>query len=164
MMWGTIEIVGLYRDMDRIYEALRAELPSRYERVNLKLAIHLSHWYEWGTMLYGRFTMPEAPPDLDEAAQLHDRIWADAIDVALAHGGVMNDHHGVGLKLAPFMRRQYGDAFAVLEAIKDSIDPRGIMNPGKLGFGNTAGRSRSGQPREDGPIPHPSSREEEARW
>jgi alkyldihydroxyacetonephosphate synthase len=142
MMWGTVEIVGLYRDIDAIYDALRAEIPRRYERVNLRLAIHLSHWYEWGTMLYGRFTMPEAPSDPDEAAQLHDGIWADAIDIALAHGGVMNDHHGVGLKLAPFMRRQYGDAFAVLEAIKEAIDRGGIMNPGKLGFGNTTGRAR----------------------
>jgi alkyldihydroxyacetonephosphate synthase len=157
MMWGTIEIVGLYRDIDEIYDALRAELPRRYERVNLRLAIHLSHWYEWGTMLYGRFTMPEAPADPDEAAQLHDRIWGDAIDIALAHGGVMNDHHGVGLKLAPFMRRQYGEAFAVLEAIKEAIDRRGIMNPGKLGFGNTTAEARGEHPPGVAPD-HTSSR------
>lgn len=141
-MWGTIEMVALYRDIDAIYDALRAEIPRRYEAHQLRLAIHLSHWYEWGTMLYGRFTLSEAPADPEEAARLHDRIWADAIDIALARGGVMNDHHGVGLKLGPYMRRQYGEAFTVLEAIKDALDPDGIMNPGKLGFG-AAKRARS---------------------
>jgi len=135
MMWGTIEVVGLYRDIDAIYDALRAELPLRYRELGLKLAIHLSHWYDWGTMLYGRFTLPEAPSDPEAAARLHNQIWADAIDIALAHGGVMNDHHGVGLKLGPYMRRQYGEAFCVLEAVKRAVDPVGIMNPGKLGFG-----------------------------
>jgi alkyldihydroxyacetonephosphate synthase len=133
-MWGTIEIVARYRDIDSIYDALRSEMLRRYADVNLWLAIHLSHWYDWGTMLYGRFIVPQPPADLTAAAELHDRIWADAVDIALNRGGVMNDHHGVGLKLAPYMRRQYGTAFSVLEAIKQALDPKGIMNPGKLGF------------------------------
>ena len=161
-IWGTIEIVARYSDIDAIYDALRAELPVRYSNVKLRLAIHLSHWYEWGTMLYGRFIVPEAPPDPDEAAHLHDGIWADAIDIALGRGGVMNDHHGVGLKLAPFMRRQYSEAFVVLEAIKEAIDAHGIMNPGKLGFGNTAGHASGGHPQGDAPTIHPTSRGEEA--
>jgi alkyldihydroxyacetonephosphate synthase len=136
-MWGTIEIVGLYRDIDGIYDGLREEMTRRYADVNMRFAIHLSHWYDWGTMLYGRFVVPEAPADTSAAAELHDRIWKDAVDVALARGGVINDHHGVGLKLGPYMRRQYGSAFDVLADIKRAVDPTGIMNPGKMGFGET---------------------------
>jgi alkyldihydroxyacetonephosphate synthase len=48
---------------------------------------------------------------------------------------MINEHHGVGLKLGRFMRRQYGDAWPLLERIKKTLDPRGIMNPGQVGFG-----------------------------
>ena len=95
------------------------------------LKIHLSHWYPWGTMLYGRFVIPDGGPD---AAELHDAIWRDASRAPiLGAGGVMNDHHGVGLKLAPYMRAQYGAALDTLRRIKEALDPNGIMNPGKLG-------------------------------
>ena len=53
---------------------------------------------------------------------------------ALDAGGVMNDHHGVGLKLGPFMRRQHGPALDVLRRLKVALDPNGVMNPGKMGL------------------------------
>jgi alkyldihydroxyacetonephosphate synthase len=46
----------------------------------------------------------------------------------------MNDHHGVGLKLAPFMHAQHGAGLEALRSIKSALDPLGIMNPGKLGL------------------------------
>jgi alkyldihydroxyacetonephosphate synthase len=54
----------------------------------------------------------------------------------------MNDHHGVGIKLAPYMRAQYGPALDALRRIKGVLDPNGIMNPGKLGLGNDGGGER----------------------
>jgi alkyldihydroxyacetonephosphate synthase len=48
---------------------------------------------------------------------------------------MINEHHGVGLKLSRYMRKQYGDAWPLLLKIKKTIDPNGIMNPGKTGFG-----------------------------
>jgi alkyldihydroxyacetonephosphate synthase len=60
------------------------------------------------------------------------------VRTAIECGGVINEHHGVGLKLARFMRVQYGPAFQVLEGLKSSLDPHGILNPGKMGFGPTA--------------------------
>ena len=50
------------------------------------------------------------------------------------HGGVVNDHHGVGIKLGRFMREQYGDSMIVFEALKKALDPNGIMNPYKMGL------------------------------
>jgi alkyldihydroxyacetonephosphate synthase len=102
-----------------------------YERDGLTLKTHLSHWYPWGTMIYGRFVVPDGGPD---AIALHERIWEDGVRAILGAGGVINDHHGVGLKLAPYMRDQYGPALDTLRRIKEVLDPNGIMNPGKLGL------------------------------
>ena len=93
--------------------------------------MHFSHWYRWGTMIYARFLIPDGG---DDALALHDRIWDDGITAVLAAGGVMNDHHGVGLKLAPYMAAQHGAALDALRRVKTALDPLGIMNPGKLGL------------------------------
>jgi alkyldihydroxyacetonephosphate synthase len=56
------------------------------------------------------------------------------VRTGLKLGGVLNEHHGVGMKMGYLMPEQYGTAFPMLQAIKKTLDPRGIMNPGKLGF------------------------------
>ena len=53
---------------------------------------------------------------------------------AIANGGVVNDHHGVGIKLGRLMKEQYGPAMQVFEGIKKQLDPNGILNPFKLGL------------------------------
>ncbi len=129
-IWGTIEAVATYARILDVYSAVR-EAMRPYERDGLTMKIHFSHWYPWGTMIYGRFVIPDGGPD---AVGLHDRIWEDGIQAILGAGGVINDHHGVGLKLAPYMRAQHGPALDTLRRIKEALDPNGIMNPGKLGL------------------------------
>jgi FAD/FMN-containing dehydrogenase len=97
---------------------------------------HFSHWYEWGCMLYARFIFPgdKVPPNESEAAALYNAVWDKAIRAAIANGGVINEHHGVGLKLGRYVKDLYGSAMPVLEGVKKQLDPNGIINPGKLGF------------------------------
>ena len=56
------------------------------------------------------------------------------IAATIANGGVVNDHHGVVIKLGRLMKEQYGPAMQVFEGIKKALDPNGIMNPFKLGL------------------------------
>ena len=70
----------------------------------------------------------------EEALRLHNQIWNTGVRAAMEHGGVINDHHGIGLKLSRLMKEQYGPAFQVMEGLKKSLDPNGIMNPYKLGL------------------------------
>jgi len=128
-IWGTIEAVAPYARIYDVYQAVKRAVEAPYAEHGLTLKVHFSHWYPWGTMMYGRFVIPDGGP---EAIDLHDRIWDDAVRAMLGAGGVMNDHHGVGVKLAPYMRAQHGPALDVLRRIKEVLDPNRIMNPGKL--------------------------------
>jgi alkyldihydroxyacetonephosphate synthase len=85
-------------------------------------------------MLYARFIVEHPPQDPDEATLYYNRIWDLAIRAAIREGGVINEHHGVGLKLGRLMKDLYGPAFPVLTDIKKVLDPNNIMNPGKMGF------------------------------
>lgn len=54
-------------------------------------------------------------------------------DLATAAGGSISAEHGIGqLKLAEFARLAGSARLGALRAIKQAIDPLGIMNPGKL--------------------------------
>jgi alkyldihydroxyacetonephosphate synthase len=48
-------------------------------------------------------------------------------------GATITHHHAVGADHRPWMRDEVGDlGVAVLRAIKATLDPAGILNPGKL--------------------------------
>ncbi len=130
-IWGTLDVVATYSRIEAVYDALQQAVREPYADTGLELRMHLSHWYPWGTMIYGRFVVPDGGPD---ALALHDRIWEDGMTAALDAGGVMNDHHGVGIKLGPYMRRQHGGALDAMRQIKAALDPNDVMNPGKMGL------------------------------
>jgi alkyldihydroxyacetonephosphate synthase len=130
-IWGTLDVVATYSRVEAVYEALHRAVREPYADTGLELRMHFSHWYPWGTMIYGRFVVPDGGPD---AVELHDRIWEDGMTAALDAGGVMNDHHGVGIKLGPYMRRQHGAALDAMRKVKAALDPSNIMNPGKMGL------------------------------
>jgi alkyldihydroxyacetonephosphate synthase len=132
-IWGTIDVVATYSRIEPVYHALRAAVKGPFADTDLQLRMHFSHWYAWGTMIYARFVVPDGGGG-PEAVALHDRIWEEGLAAAFSAGAVMNDHHGVGLKLAPYMERQHGKSLDTLRRVKAALDPNGIMNPGKLGL------------------------------
>ncbi|HYN33000.1 MAG TPA: FAD-linked oxidase C-terminal domain-containing protein, partial [Ilumatobacteraceae bacterium] len=92
---------------------------------------HLSHSYADGACLY--FTFAATPPP-DEIEATYIALWDAGQRAVLAGGGNLSHHHGVGLNRGRFMAEALGSGHAVLAAIKATLDPNGIMNPGKLGF------------------------------
>ena len=135
MVFGTTDTCARFAALPGLYEAKKRTIEEGFAEYGARYTAHFSHWYPWGGMIYDRFYVDQAPDDPEEALALHDRLWDAAVATSLAHGGVINEHHGVGLKLGRFMRPQHGAAFDLLLAIKNAWDPDGIMNPGKLGFG-----------------------------
>ena len=71
------------------------------------------------------------PEDADErrrAENLAQRVGYRAI----RFGGTCTGEHGIGLHKREQLEAEHGEALAVMAAIKTALDPRGIMNPGKM--------------------------------
>lgn len=133
-IWGTIDLAAGFKRILPAWEAVRELMLADYGKYGLVFTGHFSHWYPWGTMVYGRFILEEPPDDLDAAVAIYDEIWRRTSEVILREGAVINDHHGIGLKLAGDMEAQYGSAWPLLGAIKRALDPARVMNPDKLGL------------------------------
>lgn len=92
---------------------------------------HLSHSYVEGACLY--FTFAATPPE-SEFEKTYLAMWEAGQRAALASGANLSHHHGVGYSRAGFMADALGTGLDVLRSMKKSIDPQGILNPGKLGL------------------------------
>lgn len=131
-MFGTMDTIATYSNIEKIYWAMKEAIETNFPMA--RYIAHFSHWYEWGCMIYDRFIVDNPPQDPHEALRLHNAIWNCGVRTALANGGVVNDHHGVGIKLGRLMKEQYGPAMQVFEGLKKQLDPNGIMNPYKMGI------------------------------
>jgi len=133
-LFGTMDTIAPFDKIENIYWQMKKAIETNFPQA--KFIAHFSHWYEWGAMLYDRFIVEgkDVPTDPHEAMRLHNAIWTCGVRTALQHGGVVNDHHGVGIKLGRLMKEQYGPAMKVFEGLKRELDPNGIMNPFKLGL------------------------------
>ena len=71
-------------------------------------------------------------PTRDDPA-LHDAVVEAVEDVVEALSGSFSAEHGVGrMKLASMARRKSPVALEVMRAVKQALDPQGLMNPGKV--------------------------------
>lgn len=68
------------------------------------------------------------PDEFARALRATDEIVEQALDL----GGTTAGEHGVGMGKRQFMLREHGASLAVMRAIKNTLDPKGIMNPGKI--------------------------------
>lgn len=53
-------------------------------------------------------------------------------EAVLRLGGTVSGEHGVAITKAPYMRREKKDLIGLMRAVKRAIDPKNIMNPGKM--------------------------------
>jgi alkyldihydroxyacetonephosphate synthase len=91
---------------------------------------HLSHAYRDGASLYFTFlTAAQRGRELEQWRQ----IKTAACDAIVRAGGTITHHHAVGRDHVPYMRDEIGElGVETLRAVKERLDPEGILNPGKL--------------------------------
>ena len=66
-------------------------------------------------------------------------MWDAATRAVVDRGGALSHHHGVGLNRARFVSEALGPGLEVLGAVKEALDPHGILNPGKHGLASPFG-------------------------
>ena len=71
--------------------------------------------------------------DADEMRARPPRLRRDLRRGRSELGGTITGEHGVGLAKKPWLPQQMGDAsFELMRQVKRAIDPRGLLNPGKI--------------------------------
>jgi alkyldihydroxyacetonephosphate synthase len=127
----TLETVSFWSRLPGLYEAVREALRESLQAQGTPAVVlcHVSHVYPSGGSLY--FTVVSAQAD-DPVAQWRAAKGAGS-DAILAAGGSITHHHGVGTDHRAWYEREVGPlAIDVLRAVKSTLDPAGIMNPGVL--------------------------------
>ncbi len=127
----TLETATFWSGLPALYKAVSTALRDALAGQGTPPVIlcHISHVYPAGASLY--FTIGCAALE-DPVTQWH-AAKAAASDAIIAAGGSITHHHGVGRDHLPWYQQEIGEVgMGVLRAVKASLDPAGILNPGIL--------------------------------
>jgi len=124
----TLETVTFWSNLDHVYGAVKQALTEALGDATIVLC-HVSHVYETGASLY--FTVATRQSDDPVAQWLAAKAAASD---AMVHGGAsITHHHSVGRDHKPWLAEEIGPVgVMMLRAVKERLDPTGILNPGVL--------------------------------
>jgi alkyldihydroxyacetonephosphate synthase len=125
----TLETAHTWSRLDELYRGVAAALRGALGARSIVMC-HVSHAYADGASLY--FTFLTRARRGEELEQWREAKTA-ACEAIVAAEGTITHHHAVGRDHAPYMRAEVGElGLEALRAVKERLDPAGIMNPGKL--------------------------------
>ncbi|EST36194.1 FAD-binding oxidoreductase [Streptomyces roseochromogenus] len=127
----TLETAAFWSRIPDLYTTVRTALTDTLTEAGTPPLVmcHISHVYENGASLY--FTVVSAQGE-DPVAHWTPAKHA-ANEAVLAAGGTISHHHGVGTDHRDWYVREAGPlGIAALRAVKRSLDPEGLLNPGVL--------------------------------
>jgi alkyldihydroxyacetonephosphate synthase len=128
----TLETSHTWSRLGELYSAVGGDLDRamRTQGTPGLVLCHLSHAYRDGASLYYTFICPRRPGGEIEQWRALKTAACEAI---VATGATITHHHAVGRDHAPYMTAEVGElGVDTLRAVKERLDPAGIMNPGKL--------------------------------
>jgi alkyldihydroxyacetonephosphate synthase len=125
----TLETAHTWTRLDELYRAVGDALRGALGERSIVMC-HVSHAYADGASLYFTFLTRARPGE--ELDQWRAAKTA-ACEAIVGAEGTITHHHAVGRDHAPYMRAEVGGlGLDALRAVKERLDPAGIMNPGKL--------------------------------
>jgi alkyldihydroxyacetonephosphate synthase len=125
----TLEIAGSWKALSAVYD----EVVAAIEAVpgTLAASAHQSHAYTDGACVY--FSL-RGDVDRPKRREWYRAVWDAANAVLIRQGAALSHHHGCGLLRGPYLEEALGAGFATFVGVKKTLDPTGILNPGKLGL------------------------------
>lgn len=71
---------------------------------------------------------PNIPDEVDRFQKMNEQL----VSYALQQGGTCTGEHGVGIGKKKFLLKEHKEGLEVMRAIKKTLDPEGLLNPGKI--------------------------------
>ena len=132
VMAETLETAHEWSRLLPLYRAVRDAIHGALEARGTPglVMCHVSHLYPSGASLYFTFLAPQ-----ERGAELEQWRAAKtaACDAIVGAGGTITHHHAIGRDHIPWMPNEVGEiGVEALRAVKERLDPAGILNPGKL--------------------------------
>jgi alkyldihydroxyacetonephosphate synthase len=132
VMVETLETAAQWSQLGRLHREIARVISDTLSAAGTPglVLCHVSHLYASGASLY--FTLLARQREGDEIGQWR-AVKEAATRTIVEGGGTLTHHHAVGIDHAPWLGDEVGDTgVAALQALKNRLDPTGIMNPGKL--------------------------------
>jgi len=125
----TLETAHSWSRLEELYCAVRAALREALGERSIVIC-HLSHAYPDGASLYFTFLARGEP---GQELEQWRRAKSAACEAIVSCEATITHHHAIGRDHAPYMRAEVGElGLEALRAVKNRLDPAGVMNPGKL--------------------------------
>jgi len=131
----TLETVTSWSNLESLKAAVTERVTAKFAEYDSPAIVlcHISHVYAAGASLYFTIAGAQRGEGTDAVIAQWSDIKAAVNDVLVSSGGSITHHHAVGADHRPWMEAQIGELGAeVLRAVKSTLDPAGILNPGKL--------------------------------
>jgi alkyldihydroxyacetonephosphate synthase len=123
----TLETSASWSSLLTTWSAVRAALSEALG--SCVVMCHVSHLYSQGASLYFTVLGAQSSTPVEQWQRAKDAASAALV----ATGATITHHHAVGTDHRPWMTDEVGPlGVAVLRAVKDVLDPAGVLNPGKL--------------------------------
>ncbi len=126
------ETATSWGELKPCYEACRRSILQAIEKTGVAgwVGCHISHSYHTGASLYFTFGCKQvAGMELEQYLQ----IKKAAEDAFMQNNATLSHHHAVGSEHLPWVEADISPVGVLaIRGLKDTLDPNGIMNPGKI--------------------------------
>ena len=108
---------------DRLGDLVKL-LRNQFERRGLS---YISYGHASDANLHAR---PLLDPTLRSERRVLDELMEESFEAVWKMGGSMTGEHGDGMLRAPYVARQYPKTHDIMKRVRETFDPKGILNPG----------------------------------
>lgn len=130
----TLETAITWDKVSEAISSIESSISSALDSLNEKVHVftHLSHIYPHGSSIYVTYLFRIAASP-EETYFRWKIIKGAASNAIVKAGGTISHQHGVGLDHIPYLQAEKGNlGIELMKNISLTLDPTGLMNPGKL--------------------------------